>query len=58
MTREDALKVGIELLKSVEEFHSKILIHGDIRLDNVVIGYLDDEDYILPATSRLIENHN
>ena len=46
MTHEDALKVGIELLKSVEEFHSKNLLHGDIKLDNIMISTTDNDDYI------------
>lgn len=53
VTREDALKVGIQLIRSIEEFHVKNLLHGDIKLDNIMVSKQEDDgDIIQPMTSR------
>ena len=50
ITRIDALKVGISLIRLLEKVHGKGIVHGDIKIDNIVIDRQERDFLILPLT--------
>ena len=50
ITRIDALKVGISLIRLLEKVHGKGIVHGDIKIDNIVIDRQEMNSWVVPVT--------
>lgn len=55
---DDALKVGIELIKILQNVHALGVCHGDIKIGNVLIEGQSGHDIILPKTQRNVNEKN
>ena len=51
--KEDAIKVGLQLLKAAEEFHKIGLIYGDFTPKFIRMHKQEDDGFIIPLETQL-----